>query len=631
MRRRTVGGVIAVMRLPLASVGFLALCVVLAGVVSAAEPDRVSTAAFTAEARGFLEREIAAHVAAIPRTDPPPATVLGVPTQGDFTWGSFMRALSSVTAVSGAQTVAGREVAPFLGQLGLIEARQGGKTFAQLGAALALRQQGADLTTNALWLSLTPAEQAEWRGLLDPGRFYDRKTRRVIDLPENYLGVASRIVALDWEMGLEKDRAFVDDLLERAAEQFLSGALYTDDAIPAGRYDRYSQEYARFVYEAAGIVGRKDIQVALEPALHAAMRLWWDLAGADGFGYPWGRTLGAISYQDTMEIIAFLAAHPKFRPAPLTELAAVYHAAWQWLQQDYQPERHLLNMFGFGRGNYNYMSPARQWQQTTAFLFKSADSFRLLAAALRAENVGDFPVRPTLPAVARFEWFRRGDRPAGVWVVRTATLHFTLPFTTGPAAGITDYLAAPHALPGFAAPVQQFVPATVPHLELADGTKLVASDCADVIEPAAEGKGVRATWRRWVKVGGEPAGLVEPGLTAVVEWTLEGDTLVRHERIGAAQAVEVKRFAVCFPTTCDRFGSAEGGGVRLDGREASLEVGVESVGMTLKRSVTATGDSALGKGTRGAIPLILDYTAENLTVVPGQPLEWTLRVRTVAR
>jgi hypothetical protein len=603
----------------------------LAGSVRAAGPDQVATETFSAEVTGFLEREIAAHVKAVPRTDPPPESVLGVPTKGDFTWGSFMRALTSVTALTGARTVGGREVAPFLGQLGLIEARQGGKTFAQLGAALALRQQGADLAHNALWQSLTPAEQAEWRGLLDPGRFYNRKTRQVIDLPENYLGVASRIVALDWELGLEQDRAFVDDLLERAAEQFMQGALYTDDAIPAGRYDRYSQEYARFVYEAAGIVGRKDIQQKIEPALHAAMRLWWELAGSDGYGYPWGRTLGAISYQDTMEIIAFLAVHPQFRPAPLAELASVYHAAWRWLQQDYQPEQHLLNMFGFGRGNYNYMTPSRQWQQTTAFLFKSADSFRLLVTALRAEKIDAFPIQTVRPLVARFEWFRRGDRPAGVWVVRTERVHFTLPFTTGPAAGIADYLPAPHALPGFAAPVQQLVPAIVPHLELADGTKLIASDCADAIEPAADGRGVRAVWRRWVKVGGEPAAFVEPGLTAAVEWTLEDDMLVRHEKISAEQPIAVRRFTVNFPSTCDRFSSLDRGWVRLEGREALLEVGVEAAGMMLGHSVQATGNSALGKGTRGAIPLILEYAAENLTIAPGRPLDWTMRVRSLVR
>ena len=47
------------------------------------------------------------------------------------------------------------------------------------------------------------------------------------------------------------------------------------------------------------------------------MKLWWDLVSPDGYGYPWGRSLGVVSYLDTLEIAAFLAAHPVFRPAPL--------------------------------------------------------------------------------------------------------------------------------------------------------------------------------------------------------------------------------------------------------------------------------------------------------------------------
>ena len=44
-----------------------------------------------------------------------------------------------------------------------------------------------------VWQKLTPAERDEWRSLLDVKRFYDPVNRRVIDLAENYLGVAARV------------------------------------------------------------------------------------------------------------------------------------------------------------------------------------------------------------------------------------------------------------------------------------------------------------------------------------------------------------------------------------------------------------------------------------------------------
>src|SRR6185312_649479 len=156
--------------------------------------------------------------------------------------------------------------------------------------------------------------------------------------------VAARIITMDVQFGLVTNLDAANEILENAAGQFLHGALYTDDNMPVGRYDRYSQEYARFVYEAAGNIGRKDIQAAVAPSLHATMHTWWALVNQDGYGYPWGRTIGDISYMDTMDIIGFLAEHPEFRPAPLQDLASVYFAARNSLLRDYVMDHHLLNM-----------------------------------------------------------------------------------------------------------------------------------------------------------------------------------------------------------------------------------------------------------------------------------------------
>ena len=81
------------------------------------------------------------------------------------------------------------------------------------------------------------------------------------------------------------------------------------------------------------------------------MKLWWDLLSPDGYGYSWGRGLGAIGYMDTMEIAAFVAKYPEFRPAPLPQIASAYYAAWRWLRNDFKDKNHLLSVFAFGRGD----------------------------------------------------------------------------------------------------------------------------------------------------------------------------------------------------------------------------------------------------------------------------------------
>jgi len=590
----------------------------------------IATEKFSEEVASFFGREIAAHVADIHSLAPPQERVLGALTTGEFSWGTFMRALASYSALSGERTLNGKDLPKFIGQIGLIESKHGGKTFAQLYSALSLRSFGADLKTNAIWQALTPEEQIAWRSLLDPERFYDPKTRHVINLPENYFGVAARIVTMDYQMGIITDKAFVDDVLNRAAEQFTGGALYSDDNIPTGRYDRYSNEYARYVYEAAENVDRKDLMQALEPTLKAQMRTWWDLLSPDGYGYPWGRSLGVISYIDTMEIVAFLGKHPQFRPAPLTDLATASCVAWQSLIENYQPERHLLNVLGFGRGNYGYINAEREWQQTTAFFGKVAGAHKSLVEALRAEHITFFPARLQLPDLARFEYFRKGPRSAGVWLVREKDIRFVLPITTGTKPGVSDYLPAPYDLPGFAPPVEQQLPTVTPYIELADGRVVVAGDGADEIYPGQDGHSLRAVWRKWALVGGKAGQTIDPGISTEVTWTVQGNAFTRSETISAAHPVSIKRFWVAVPSTATTSSISLEHGHRMDtlkGPEGTLEISVDESSFPLNISLLATGNSVTGKGSRGAIPLVLNLETTGLTVAPGKNLTWKLSLR----
>jgi hypothetical protein len=49
--------------------------------------------------------------------------------------------------------------------------------------------------------------------------------------------------------------------------------------------------------------------------------------------------------------------------------------------------------------------------------------------------------------------------------------------------------------PGFAAPVEQFVPVLTPYLELEDGRVLVSGDLADEITASTDGSHLRAVWK----------------------------------------------------------------------------------------------------------------------------------------
>ena len=123
-------------------------------------------------------------------------------------------------------------------------------------------------------------------------------------------------------------------------------------------------------------------------------KLWWDLVSPDGYGYNWGRSLGVVSYLDTLEIVAFLAAHPDLRPAPLADLTSEYRLAWIWLRDNYDPNRHMLQVFAPGRGNYAYITKEREWQQNVGFFGKALMAEDTLMRVLAAEKVTSFPAQP---------------------------------------------------------------------------------------------------------------------------------------------------------------------------------------------------------------------------------------------
>jgi hypothetical protein len=587
---------------------------------------QVSTQQVNAEITEFTGREIAAHFADIKTLNPPPDRVLGALTVGEFSWGSFARTLAAQADFGGSQTIAGKDSARWVADIGLIESRHGGKAFAQLYSTLALRHYGKDLNKNAVWQSMTESERNEWKLLLDPTRFYDPVKRAPINLPENYLGVAARVAAMSYEIGVLKDKAFLDSLVERATEQFTKGAIYSDDSPPTGRYDRYSNEYVRFCWDAASIAGRNDIREKLKPSLRQQMKLWWDLVSPAGYGYNWGRSQGLVSYLDTVEIAAFLAENPEFRPAPLTEIAALYNQAWLWLKADYLNDRHLFNVFGFGRGNYSYITLSREWQQTGVGLGKLIVANHTFMSVMQKEGVTQFPSKPNLPDVSRFEFFNpKSEKPEGVWLYRNGKFQFALPITTGTKPAVADYLPAPFGLPGFAAPVEEVYPSMVPFLKLADGT-YAACDGADEIVPGTDGRSLRVVTSHWAKTDSKSGERFDIGLTSTVDWKVDGNRLIRTETITANRDAEIEIWRIAVPSTASNVRiEARSGESRyiLTGRDGKLAA-VFSLSDGTSLSANASGDSKFGKGVLGAIPIHLVAEKKNISLTKGSQFKWDL-------
>jgi hypothetical protein len=335
---------------------------------------------------------------------------------------------------------------------------------------------------------------------------------------------------------------------------------------------------------------------------------------------------------DTMEIAAFVGKYPEFRPAPLQSLASAYYAAWRWLRSDFNDQTHLLSVFAFGRGDYSYITKEREWQQTTAFLGKLINAHAALIPILAKEGVASFPPRPALPEIARFEFFKRqAGRQFGVWLVRRDGLRFALPFVTGPRAATSDYQPAPHGLPGFAVPVEQIYPCFTPFLELEDGRVIAAADGADEIRPGPDGRSVTVTSERWVVPGSKAGETIDPGITSKVTWSIVAGTLARDEIISATKRVAVKRLWMAIPSRADQLSTSFSDAVRSDrlaSEDGTIEIRVAASNVPIFVSVLATGDTKLGRGARGTIPLHLKLQSGHAILDRDHPLRWRIEVAT---
>jgi len=217
--------------------------------------------------------------------------------------------------------------------------------------------------------------------------------------------------------------------------------------------------------------------------------------------------------------------------------------------------------------------------------------------------------------------------------VRRGPLYFTLPITTGTKPGVADYLPAPHGLPGFANPVEQVYPAMTPFIELTDGRVLAATDGADEIEPAADGRSLRVVWRRWALIGGKAGELVDPHITSEVVWRIDGATLVRDESLKASEAITLRRWWIAVPSTAVRSEVSFAGGQRWDrlaDSEGALSVAVNG-DWPLTVYTSAAGDSALGRGARRPLPLHLIYESRDLALPAKKALRWHVTMRVEER
>lgn len=173
--------------------------------------------------------------------------------------------------------------------------------------------------------------------------------------------------------------------------------------------------------------------------------------------------------------------------------------------------------------------------------------------------------------------------------------------------GIADYLPAPFGLPHLSMPVEAVYPALVPFLTLADGKTYVASEGASHISPGLNGKSLTVTWKHWGRVGSLRGKTFKNGLTSVVKFKIEGNTLLRQETLTAHKPLTVKKWKIAFPLT------------------SSGEIKIRGKGdWQIEKYFSCPSQEALKKSPQGAISRHLIYEASDITFKKNESRSWEL-------
>ena len=125
---------------------------------------------------------------------------------------------------------------------------------------------------------------------------------------------------------------------------------------------------------------------------------------------------------------------------------------------------------------------------------------------------------------------------------------------------------------------------------------------------------------------GKRSGQVEDvGLVSEVVWRIEKGTLTREETLSSKQPVSIRRWRLAIPSTHSNFDMEmlKRGALRFRSSKRALDV-VFGADFPIQANIVAAGDTPIGRGVHGAIPLHLVYEARDLSVSPRSPLKYRL-------
>ncbi|WP_297509473.1 hypothetical protein [uncultured Caulobacter sp.] len=401
--------------------------------------------------------------------------------------------------------------------------------------------------------AIAPATLEKLKAKLDWRRFVRTDDLSLINLPNNYYGVAFSVARLRYRLGWE-DASASEALLSRTLEHYrkYSGEYgFADETDGDGRFDRYSVLLI-------GEISHRLIEAGMPatPEVRAWLRRSVDLMlprlNMRGEGFEYGRSIGTYGETAFLEVLTAAAKLDVLTPkekamayAFSSRVAARYMDFW------FDPAMGSVNMWEHGRRTDAYrakhrilgenLSLGRQYIYTNAIW--NGQGFKD-----KAPDPGYAAWLDTLPK-RTVTWFARGRNDRLVVTIRDRGRVIGLPIING---GESQHMNTPYYPIPFSPGMLQGVadgafPQLLPRITLSDGTQLAPLAYAANVKVAGRGARTTITYDqdRLDRLGGK-APVADDRFSVATTYGLEPGRIRRTDVFTPKPGVAVKAVDLAF-------------------------------------------------------------------------------------
>ena len=403
--------------------------------------------------------------------------------------------------------------------------------------------------------AVSSASLARLRQRLDWRTFVRQDDLTLIDLPNNYYGVAFSVARLRHLLGWE-DASASEALLARTLDHFreYSGEYgFADETDGQGRFDRYSVLLI-------GEIAQRFIETGVQPPqevrewLRRSVDVLLPRFNPHGEGFEYGRSIGAYGETAFLEVLTAAAAldlltdeEERMAYAFSSRVAARY--ADFWLDSG----TGSVNLWDHGRKTDAYRGKHRILGENLSLshqLFYTNAIWNRLGWKDRAPDPGFVAWLETLPR-STTTWFSRGDMDRLVVTYRDGDRVIGLPLINGgPTQHMhTPYFPVPYSPGVLVGAPDETYPHLVPRVTLSDGTVLQPLAWFQNVNVEVVGDTTRVTYSLpAMDRMGEAAPVRDDRVTATTTYVLAPGRITRHDEITAAPGVEIGRIDLEFAT-----------------------------------------------------------------------------------